>query len=54
MASLNRTARTARAWLALALIAGLVLALVAGLVYSVVATASPESGSPTHVDEGSR
>lgn len=40
MHPIGRTTRTARAWLALALIAALVLALTAGLVYSVSATLS--------------
>lgn len=46
MPFISRTTRTAKAWLALVLIAALVLALVAGLVYSVSATLSRDVAAP--------
>lgn len=46
MSSIHGTVRTARAWLALALIAALSLALLAGLLYSVFAALSRDTSSP--------
>lgn len=46
MHSIRAVARSARAWLALALIASLALALLAGLLYTVLATFSGDTATP--------
>lgn len=46
MDSIGRTTRTAKAWLALGLVAALTLALVAGLLYSVITTLSRDDAAP--------